>query len=213
MMHHFREPVSGLTHLAGAILGVGALAWLIALTYEDPAKMISLIVYGVSLILLYSASAALHLIQGDERTILWLKRFDHAAIYALIAGSYTPICYNLLVGGWRWGMLGALWALALVGIIFKLCYLRESGHLSTLFYVAMGCAAFVALPELLARLAPGAIALLVGCGLLYVIGAFIFSIERPNFHPHFGYHELWHLFVLGGSSLHFMVILLYVVPS
>src|SRR5688572_11450388 len=95
LMQYFREPVSGLTHLAGALLGVAGLVWLITLTQDDPAKMISMIVYGVSLILLYSASAALHLIKGSERTILWLCRFDHAAIYALIAGTYTPICYNV----------------------------------------------------------------------------------------------------------------------
>lgn len=209
-MHRFREPVSGFTHLAGAILGAAALIWLIVLTRQDPAKMLSMIVYGVSLVLLYSASAALHLIKGSERTFLWLKRFDHAAIYALIAGSYTPICYNLLSGGWRWGMLSTVWALAVIGILFKLFYLRESGHLSTLFYVGMGWLCVLALPQLLAQLPPGAIWLLVGAGLLYSVGAVIFAIQKPNFHPHFGFHEVWHLFVLGGSGLHFAVVLNYV---
>ncbi len=110
-------------------------------------------------------------------------------------------------------MLSTIWAFALLGIIFKLFFLRESGHLSTLFYVGMGCSALLALPELAARLSPGAFALLIGCGLSYLIGVIVFSLEKPNLHPHFGYHELWHIFVLGGSTFHFMAVLLYVVPS
>ncbi|MGH2542922.1 MAG: PAQR family membrane homeostasis protein TrhA [Ardenticatenaceae bacterium] len=208
-MHRFREPVSGFTHLAGALLGIVGLAWLVVLTWQEPAKMLSMIVYGVSLVLLYSASAALHLIDGSPRTFLWLKRFDHAAIYALIAGSYTPLCYNLLTGGWRWGLLGAVWALAVVGIVFKLFFLREAGHLSTLAYVGLGSLAVFGLPRWLHLAPPGALWLLIGGGALYLIGAFIFSIEKPNLHPHFGFHEIWHLFVLGGSALHFAAVLIY----
>ncbi len=172
--------------------------------------MLSMIVYGSSLVLLYSASAALHLVRGSRRTLLWLNRFDHAAIYALIAGTYTPICYNVLTGGWRWGMLSTIWALALGGIIFKLLFLRQSGHLSTLFYVGMGCLAFVALPEMMGSVPAGALWLLVGGGALYIIGALIFALQRPNFHPQFGFHEVWHLFCLGGSALHFAAVGLYI---
>ncbi len=208
-MHRFREPVSGFTHLAGALLGVGGLAWLISRTADDPARMLSMLVYGISLILLYSASAALHLVHGSPRTLLWLKRFDHAAIYALIAGTYTPLCFNLLTGGWRWGLLGGIWALAVLGIVFKLFFLQEAGHLSTFFYVGMGSLALIALPKWLDLLPLGALWLVSGGGLLYIVGAFIFAVERPNFHPHFGFHEVWHLFVLGGSALHFAAVLLY----
>ncbi len=209
-MHRFREPVSGLTHLAGAILGAAGLVWLVARTWDEPGKMLSMMVYGASLVLLYSASAALHLVKGTPRTILWLARVDHAAIYALIAGTYTPICYNVLTGGWRWGMLSTIWALAVVGIVFKLLYLREAGHLSTLLYVGMGWLALLLLPTLLERLPAAAIWLIAGGGLLYSAGAVIFALRRPNLHPHFGFHELWHLFVLGGSALHFAAVLLYV---
>ena len=209
-MHRFREPVSGFTHLAGAILGVGALAWLVAQTQHDLGKMLSMAIYGISLVLLYSASAALHLIHGSPRTFLWLKRFDHAAIYALIAGTYTPICYNALAGGWRWGMLSTIWALALVGILGKLLFLKESGHLSTLLYVGMGWMAVLVLPALLQRVPLEALLLLLGGGLLYTIGSVIFALQKPNFHPHFGFHEVWHLFVMGGSALHFAAVLLYI---
>lgn len=210
-VQHCREPVSGFTHLAGALLGAVGLVWLVTLTWNDVPRMVSVAVYGVSLVLLYSASAALHLTKGSPRLLIWLNRFDHAAIYALIAGTYTPLCYNLLSGGWRWGMLITIWALALVGIVFKLSRLGwRSGHLSTLFYVGMGWLSVLLIPEL-ARLLPlPALLGLAGGGLLYSMGAVIFAVERPNFHPQFGFHEVWHLFVLGGSVLHFLVVLRYV---
>ena len=95
-MHRFREPVSGFTHLAGAVLGVAGMIWLIAITHNDPGKMISMIIYSVSMILLYSASATLHLVRASDRTLRMLRRCDHAAIYLVIAGTYTPIMYNLI---------------------------------------------------------------------------------------------------------------------
>lgn len=209
-MHRFREPFSGFSHLAGALLGVVGLIWLIVLTADDPARMTSMIIYGVSLILLYSASAALHLIHASPRLFKWLLRFDHAAIYALIAGTYTPLCYNLLTGTWRWGMLGTIWGLAVVGIVYKLLFLRESGHLSTLLYVGMGWMAVAAIPQWLHTLSAGAWALIIAGGVLYSVGAVIFMVRRPNFHPQFGFHEIWHLFVLGGSICHFAAVALYV---
>ena len=208
---HCREPVSGFTHLAGAVLGMVGLIWLVTLTHHDTPRMATLAIYGASLVLLYSASAALHLVKGPPRLLIWLNRFDHAAIYALIAGTYTPLCYNLLTGGWRWGTLSAIWALALVGIVFKLSRLHwKTGHISTLFYVGMGWFSVILLPELVNIMPPGGLLLLVGGGLLYSVGAVVFMLQRPNFHPHFGFHEVWHLFVLGGSVLHFIAVLRYI---
>ncbi len=211
MMQHFREPVSGFTHLGGAVLAFFGLITLIVETFDDPAKMASMIVYGISLILLYSASTALHLTRGTPRTIRWLRSFDHAAIYLLIAGTYTPFCYNVLSGKWRWGMLGVIWALAVIGVIYKLFFIRKDhSHLSTLFYVGMGWLAVFVLPQAVAQLPPGAVILIAGGGLLYTIGAVIFALRKPNFHRHFGFHEVWHLFTLGGSALHFAAIALYI---
>ena len=211
MLTYFREPVNGFTHLAGAILGALGLIALVALTADDPAKMVSMIVYGVSLILLYSASSAYHLTKGSQSLQDWLRSLDHAAIYLLIAGTYTPFCYNILSGGWRWGMLGLVWALALVGIIYKIALRRHShSQVSTALYVGMGWLALLILPRIIETLAPGALALLVAGGLVYTFGAVIYALRRPNFHRHFGHHELWHLFVLGGSALHYLAVLLYV---
>src|SRR3954469_5240283 len=111
-MQRFREPVSGFLHLAGALVALVASVGLSIATWHDPAKMISLVIYGFSLVLVFSASTALHLTRGSEHTLMWLNRFDHAAIYILIAGTYTPFCYNLLDGAWRWGMLILVWGLA-----------------------------------------------------------------------------------------------------
>ena len=157
-MQRFREPVSGFTHLAGAIAAALGLIVLVVLTREDTAKMISMGVYGLSATALFLASTVMHLSHGSPRKLDWLRTLDHAAIYLLIAGTYTPICYNVLTGTWRWGMLGLIWLLAFGGIIYKLVTRhRAHSQLSTAFYVAMGWAALLVLPRALELLPPGAI--------------------------------------------------------
>ncbi len=207
MMVRFREPVNGFTHLAGAFLAAFGLILLVGLTRGDLARMISVIIYGISMILLYLASAVYHLANGSERKILWLRRLDHAAIYILIAGTYTPFCYNILDGHLRWLMLGLVWGLAIIGVLYKLLFLREGSHLSLIFYVAMGWVGIIALPEALRLLPPSVIVLILAGGALYMVGAVIFGIQKPNLHPHFGHHEIWHLLVLGGSAFHFVAVL------
>lgn len=210
-MHRFKEPTSGFTHLGGAVLGLIGMIVLLTYTWNDTGKMLSMLVYGISLILLYSASTALHLIKSSDRLFLWLKRFDHAAIYALIAGTYTPFCYNILTGGWKWGMLGVIWGIAVVGIVYKLFIFKEDHHLSTLGYVGMGWVAVLALPQLIQGLTPTAVWLMAIGGIVYSAGAVIFALQRPNFHRHFNFHDLWHIFVLVGSGLHYLVVLRYIV--
>lgn len=209
-MYRFREPVSGFTHLAGALMALAGMVWLVTLTQNDIPKMITVTVYGFSMVMLYSASAALHLVNGSERTIFWLQKIDHAAIFLLIAGTYTPFCYNLLAGEWRWGMLGIIWALAALGVIFKLFFFWD-GHISTLFYVGMGWLAVIFLPQAVRTLDDRALWFIGGGGIIYTLGVIIFALQKPNLHRHFGFHELWHLFVLAGSALHFAAVLLYVI--
>ncbi len=210
-MQRFREPVSGFTHLGGAIAAAVGLLVLVLLTREDTAKMISMGVYGLSAVALFLASTVMHLSRGSARKMAWLRTFDHAAIYLLIAGTYTPICYNVLTGTWRWGMLGLIWLLAFAGIVYKLAFhTRDHSLLSTAFYVAMGWAALLVAPRALELLPPGALLLIVAGGVVYSLGAIVFAAKRPNFHPQFGHHEVWHLFVLAGFALHFAAILFYV---
>ena len=205
-----REPISGLTHLAGAILALGGLAWLVYQTQDTPDKLISVVIYGFSMILLYGASAALHLVYGPQRVILWLRRLDHAAVYMLIAGTYTPLVYTTLQGGWRWGILGAVWVMAVAGAIFKLTKLSHHTRASTLSYILMGWLGVLTAPQAVDVLPLSVALLILGGGLFYTVGALIFTMQKPNFHPQFGFHEIWHLFVMGGSSLHYAAVVLVV---
>jgi hemolysin III len=205
----FHEPVSGFTHLAGAVLAGAGMFWLITLTSDTPAKMISVIIYGVCMILCFSASAALHLPIVSDATRVWLNRIDHAAIYSMIAGTYTPLIYNVLTDDrLKWGSLWLIWTLALVGIIYKLFLYKNRLRLSTLMYVGMGWLGVFLLPHALQLMSPVAVMLVVAGGIVYSIGAVIFAIQKPNFHRHFGHHELWHLFVLAGCALHFVAVVM-----
>jgi len=206
-MRHFREPVNGITHALGAVLGLLGWAWMVYLTRANLPYMLAVCVFGGSMVILYSASTAMHLYNGSERVLHGLRQFDHAAIYILIAGTYTPFLVILLAGAWQWGMLALVWGLALLGVLSKTLFFHD-GHLSTLGYVVMGL-----FPALLAvghvQTAWGAASLwfLAGGGVLYLSGALVFALQKPNLHRYFGHHELWHVFVLGGNSLHFMSVL------
>jgi hemolysin III len=211
-MHRFREPFSGLTHLAAAVTSAGGLVWLIVATWNDIPRMISMIIYGASLIVLYAASTALHLIKAPERIIGWLNRIDHSAIYVLIAGTYTPFCYLLLDGWWRWGMLIAIWTIALGGIIYKLSYYgrwKYDYHVSTVVYVLMGWLAIIALPQFLAQMPLSALALVAGGGVVYTAGAVVYALDKPDARPRFSYHDAWHIFVMVASTMHFLAIVIY----
>lgn len=208
MMRYFREPVNGFTHLAGAVLAAAGLIWLVMLNRGEPARLLAVSIYGLSMIALYTASAVLHLTRGSERILFWLRRFDHAAIYLLIAGTYTPILYMVLAGPWRWGTLALVWGMAVTGMVYKLLFLRRDGWPSLLFYIVMGWSGVFALPQAVGIL-PGSAAVLIALGGgVYLVGALIFGLKRPNLHRHFGHHELWHVCVLGGSAFHYAAIAL-----
>ncbi len=207
-MSRFYEPVNGFTHLAGAILATLGMVWLMTLTVDDTAKFITVAVYGVSMILCFSASTALHLTKCSERVRNWLTRADHAAIYVMIAGTYTPFCYNVLSNGWRWGIISVIWALALAGVLYKLFIYKKDSPFSTLTYIAMGWLAVVLFPQALHMFPSPVLWLIVGGGVTYSVGAVVYATKKPNFHRWFGFHELWHIFVLVGSTLHFVAVLL-----
>lgn len=209
-MWRFPEPTSGFTHLFSALAAAAALVWLVSAAQHEPAKLAALAVYGASLVALYAASSALHLVSGGERVRRLLLRFDHAAIYLLIAGTYTPFCYHFLSGGWRWGMLAAVWSLALVGVVYKLWF-RWNSTASLIFYLLMGWVGVIAAPVALHLLPLGALALLLAGGAVYTLGAVVFALDKPNLHRYFNAHDLWHVFVMGGSALHFIAVALFIV--
>ncbi len=209
LLAYSREPVNSLTHGIGALLALVGMFWLMWMARDYPGRVVALAIFGTSMVLLYTASSVMHFYNGSESVLHRLNQLDHAAIYLLIAGSYTPFCYTFLEGGWRWGMLIAVWVIALAGVILKLGF-NMYGHISTLFYVAMGWIAVIGAPVLFQSDYVPAMWMILAGGVVYTLGAVIFAIRRPNFHPHFGHHEIWHLFVMGGSALHFVAAAIWV---
>ncbi len=129
----------------------------------------------------------------------------------MIAGTYTPLAYNLLDGVWRWLLLGGIWTVAAGGVIYKLFFKLDPGLGSLLFYIAMSWTGLLVAPLWLTLLPTDALLLFLAGGVVYMVGAVIFGLERPNIHPYFGFHELWHLLVLGGTGIHFVAIMFYIV--
>lgn len=210
----FKDPISGLSHLATALAAAGgavALGWLSpAQGWARPA----LLVYGFSLVLLFGASAAYHLIKTTPARELWLRKLDHTAIFLLIAGTYTPVCSIVFTGVWQWGMLAAIWTLAVAGIGLKMFFMHMPRWLSVGIYVLMGWLGAAGAAQLLTVLPPAALGWLLAGGGLYTVGAVIYGTRRLNPWPGtFGFHEIWHLFVSAASTAHFVFMLRYVLPA
>jgi hemolysin III len=208
---NWREPVNSLTHGVAAVLALIGMIWLIWMTRNYPGRAIALTVFGTTMVLLYTASSVMHAWNGSESVLYRLHQLDHAAIYLLIAGSYTPFTYTFLDGAWRWGLLAVVWSVAIVGVVLKLGF-NMYGHISTLFYVAMGWIAIIAAPQYFRSDHAAAMWWILAGGIVYTLGAVIFALRKPNLHRHFGYHELWHLFVIGGSACHFVAAAVWVAP-
>ena len=212
-----REPVNALTHALGVVLGVAGLVLLLVLADGDPLRTAAAVVYGVSLIVLYLASTLLHALRVGSRALRALRIFDHAAIFVLIAGSYTPLTLVTLQEQNRtlgWSLFGVVWGLAFLGVLFKLVWIGAPRWISTGLYLLLGWLAVLAIGPLIAALPATALAWLVAGGLAYSVGAIVYASKRPDPYPRiFGYHEIWHLFVLAGSACHFVLIARYVVPA
>lgn len=213
MLSKLREPVNGLTHLFAAFLALIGLVILVVLGWGDPGRVLSLAIYGVSLVLLFSASATYHLVNASPQVSQRLRKFDHSAIYLLIAGTYTPICFNMFEGFWKWGLLGIVWGLALTGIGVKLFFIKAPRWLTAGVYIFMGWLGMFAIREMLAALPVGALVWLLAGGIVFTLGAVIYVTKIPNFVPgKFGFHEVWHIFVILGALAHFIMIAVYVAP-
>ncbi|MDX1694895.1 MAG: hemolysin III family protein [Ketobacteraceae bacterium] len=211
MTRHLREPVSGLSHLAGAALSLAALTYLLARLPEENMGLYlaSYLAFGLSMFVMFSSSAVYHLMEISEAGIRALKRLDHMAIYVMIAGTYTPFCLLALEGAQAWWMFGICWGIAALGIIKKMFWLHAPRWISTGLYLAMGWMCLFVIEPLTAALSTGALVWLVMGGVSYSIGALVYATKWPNISKNFGFHELWHLFVLGGAASHFVSIAVY----
>ena len=213
MTSKFREPVSGFTHLGGAIISAGGLVALLLVGWHGIEKIISLIVYGISLVSLFAASATYHLAKVKPATQQLLRKIDHSAIYLLIAGTYTPFCVNAFSGFFRWGLLAVVWSIALIGILVKVFWINAPRWLNVVVYVLMGWLGVSAIGQVTAALNPFALAWLVAGGIIYTLGAVVYATKMFNFAPgKFGFHEVWHIFVLLGALAHFVAVMVVVWP-
>ena len=208
MIKHIREPVNSLTHWAGAALAMAGLIALLVLGWGTPAKVVSLVIYGASLIFLFSASATYHMVRVKDRALEIFRKVDHAAIYLLVAGTYTPFCVNAFEGFWKWGMLGVIWSLAVIGIIVKVFYIRAPRWLNAGIYLVMGWLCIAAIGQMLAVLPVWVISWLIAGGVIYSLGAVVYITKIFNFKPGvFGFHEMWHIFVMLAAAAHFVAVL------
>ena len=208
MLKKLREPVNSLTHWGGAILALIGLIGLLIVGWGTPAKIISLLIYGLSLIFLFSASATYHMVRVKEKALEVFRKIDHAAIYLLIAGTYTPFCINAFSGFWKWGMLSIIWSLAVIGIIVKVFYIRAPRWLNAGIYLVMGWLCIAAIGQMLAVLPVWVISCLIAGGVIYTLGAVVYITKIFNFIPGvFGFHEVWHIFVMLTAAAHFVAVL------
>ena len=206
-----RDPISGLTHLGAAILAFFGLIALIILSWGETAKLVSLIVYGISLIAMFSASATYHMTISSPKVIEILRKIDHSAIYLLIAGTYTPFCINAFSGFWKWGLLAIIWSLALIGVGIKVFIVRAPRWVNAGVYLIMGWMIVAAIGEMIDKLPIGALTWLIVGGVIYTLGAVVYITKKLDFKPGvFGFHEVWHIFVILAAAAHYVSILAYI---
>jgi len=204
-MYH-GEKLNAWTHLVGAVLAVAGTAVLVVLAAlsGDAWKVVGVSIYGATLILIYSTSTLYHSVRGSAKDVL--RKLDHHGIYFLIAGSYTPFCLVSLRGPWGWTLLGVVWTLAILGVLQEM---RPSGgarRLSMVIYIVMGWAALAALVPLRKALGAAGFAWLAAGGVVYTLGIVFYVLDARLRHA----HGIWHLFVIGGSAIHYFTVLFYV---
>lgn len=208
-----RDAVSAISHFIGLLLAIAGTCVLIVRGTETGGALYaaSFAVFGASMMLLYLASATYHWLNLSESTTLILRKMDHAMIYILIAGTYTPICVIALSGPWGISLLAAIWALALGGIFLTFFYFQAPRWLTTGIYILMGWLVILAFVPLSNSLPLAGFAWLAGGGISYTVGGVIYGRKRSliNF-PGFGFHEVFHMFVLGGSICHYLLMLILI---
>lgn len=210
MNTYLREPINGFTHLAGAILSfVGLLALVIKTTLTNPTiiNISAVIVFGISMILLYSASATYHLVVSSDKVISFLRKLDHSMIFVLIAGSYTPFCLIALEDFKGWILFTIIYAIAILGVLFKMLWFKCPRWVSTIIYIGMGWMAIFIIGPLCRVISSQGVFLLALGGIFYTIGGVIYGV-KPKYlkFKHLGFHEIFHIFVLLGSLTHFLCV-------
>lgn len=214
---HIKDPGSAITHFIGMLMAIFAAVPLLIKAAHEPERIyvISLAIYATSLILLYAASTTYHTFDLSEKVNTLLKKIDHMMIFVLIAGSYTPICLLVLNGRTGILLLSLVWGIAIAGILIKAFWVYCPKWVSSVLYIGMGWTCVLAFSQILNSLSTAAFGWLLAGGIIYTIGGIIYALKLPLFnsrHKNFGSHEIFHLFVMGGSACHFVVMYAYLLP-
>ena len=215
--HHIKEPGSAITHFIGMLMAIFAAVPLLIKAANEPGRIyiISLTIYAASLILLYAASTTYHTFDISEKVNTVLKKIDHMMISILIAGSYTPVCLIVLKGRTGIILLSIVWGIAIVGILIKAFWVYCPKWVSSVLYIGMGWTCVLAFTQILNNMSPAAFGWLLAGGIIYTVGGVIYALKLPLFnsrHKNFGSHEIFHLFVMGGSACHFVVMYAFLLP-
>lgn len=212
-----KDPGSAITHFIGMLMAIFAAIPLLIKAAQEPGRIyvISLAVYAASLILLYAASTTYHTFDLSEKANTILKKIDHMMIFILIAGSYTPICLLVLNGRSGKILLVLVWAVAIIGILIKAFWVFCPKWVSSILYIGMGWTCVLAFTQILNNMSQAAFLWLLAGGIIYTIGGIIYALKLPIFnyrHKNFGSHEIFHLFVMGGSVCHFILMYVFLLP-
>lgn len=214
---HIKDPGSAITHFIGMLMAIFAAVPLLIKAANEPSQIyiISLTIYAASLILLYAASTTYHTFDVSERVNTILKKIDHMMISVLIAGSYTPVCLIVLKGRTGLILLAIVWSIAIAGILIKAFWVYCPKWVSSVLYIGMGWTCVLAFTQILNNMSPAAFGWLLAGGIIYTVGGVIYALRLPIFnnrHKNFGSHEIFHLFVMGGSACHFVVMYAFLLP-
>ena len=214
---HIKEPGSAITHFIGMLMAIFAAVPLLIKAAHEPGRIyiISLAIYAASLILLYAASTTYHTFDISAKVNTILKKIDHMMISVLIAGSYTPVCLIVLKGRTGIILLSIVWAIAIAGILIKAFWVYCPKWISSVLYIGMGWTCVLAFTQILNNMSPAAFGWLLAGGIIYTVGGVIYALKLPLFnnkHKNFGSHEIFHLFVVGGSACHFVVMYAFLLP-
>ena len=214
ILSRIKHPFCGLSHWFGAGLAVVGTIALLVMAWGKPLALLAFTIYGLSLVALYTASALYHSLRCEGRYEVFLRKLDHTGIFLLIAGTYVPVCLLALSPAFGWTFLVLETLFALVGVVCTFLLRKFPAVLNVVLYLLMGWMALPALGWIGAHWPTYAIVLLVAGGIVYTIGAVIFATDRPHLWPgRFSAHDLWHIFVLGGSGCHFALMATYIVRT
>ena len=199
------EKISFYTHFLGAILAFLGTIFLIYIA-ENRALIIVSIIYGISTILLFLASSLYHANkESEDENSLW-RKLDHIAIFIMIAGTYTPITFVYLSGYWKWSIIIIQWTLVFGGLFFKFFYLNAPRYLYTVIYLLMGWMGIIPITQFIKTMGSSELIYLFGGGLSYTIGAIFYIFKKPQFNKNFGFHEIFHIFILIGAFFHYLLV-------